>query len=195
MDALTTLLLDLKKAGQIKGQLLGLLHILIGRRVTKKDGTIISTGMSWRQLAVLFKRLRWEPETVRELGVDPEELPPRDRERFWYSAIARAGVDTAEAAAAGDKMAALLKRRGYEVGPALELVSPFSGEPEATADVTLVRACVTSAVACGSPLNGSYLDPNRPAAYHHTSPERSGITGVRPHESGTSQGTRDQRPR
>ena len=25
------------------------------------------------------------------MGLDPDQLPPRDRQQFWYNAIARAG--------------------------------------------------------------------------------------------------------
>jgi len=47
--------------------------------------------------------------------VDPEDLPPRDRQRFWYAVIVRARVDSAEAALAGDKLAEILREHGYIV--------------------------------------------------------------------------------
>ena len=118
MDALTELLTDLKKSGQTQGHFLGLLHVLIGRRVTQKDDTLVSAGLSWRDVANLLKKLRWDTDAVAELTLNPEELPPRDRERYWYSAIVRARVDTPEAQAAGDRFAAVLKKKGYKVGPA-----------------------------------------------------------------------------
>jgi hypothetical protein len=118
MDPLRQLLDSLKEGGQAGGNLLGLLHILIGRTVTKADGTPVSGGITWRELAALLKKLRWDKEAVRELGLDPADLPPRDRERFWYTAIARARVDADAAAAAGDALAEVLRDAGYEVGPA-----------------------------------------------------------------------------
>jgi hypothetical protein len=117
MDAVTVLLDDLKKAGVARGHFLGLLHVLIGRRVTHKKGGAVCAGLTWRELANLLQKLRWDPEAVRELDIDPEELPPRDRGRYWYSAIARAEVHSAAAQAAGDRFASVLKKRGYGVGP------------------------------------------------------------------------------
>jgi hypothetical protein len=117
MDALSTFLEELKKGGFTHGNFLGFLAVLIGRRVTAKDGQVISKGMSWRELSVWLKKLRWDPDQVKEIGLDPEALPPRDRQRYWYTAIAAAKVDSPEAAKAGDQFAAVLKKRGYEVGP------------------------------------------------------------------------------
>jgi hypothetical protein len=118
MDALTTLLMEIKKSGLAKQHLIGFFHVLIGRRITLKDGTLVSAGLSWRDLSNMLKKLRWEPELVDELGIKEAELPPRDRQRFWYLAITRAQVNSAEASAAGDRFAAVLKKRGYEVSPA-----------------------------------------------------------------------------
>lgn len=119
MDALSTLLEQLKKSGQVEGNLRGFLHVLIGRTITRtKDKSIVSKGLTWRELAGWLKKLRWEPEAVRELGLDPETLPPRDRQRYWYSAIVQAKVDGPEALSAGTKFAAVLRGLGYDVGPA-----------------------------------------------------------------------------
>ncbi len=74
--------------------------------------------MTWRDLAALLKRLRWDREAVRELGIDPAELAPRDRERFWYTAIARAGIDSADAVAAAEQLVQPLAELGYLIGPA-----------------------------------------------------------------------------
>jgi hypothetical protein len=115
MDALSTFLEKLSKSHG-KGQLLGLLNVVIGRRITAKDGTLVAAGLTWRELAGLLRRLRWDPERVRELGQDPDDLPPRDRQRYWYTAIARAHVDSAEAAAAGDRFAETLRKQGYTIG-------------------------------------------------------------------------------
>jgi hypothetical protein len=117
MDQLREFLETVKRTGVAKGNLRGLLYLLIGRRITLADGTAVSSGLTWRELANLLKLARWEPDTVSELGLDPETLPPRDRQRFWYGAIAQAGVDTAEARTSGDKVANALKKHGYLVGP------------------------------------------------------------------------------
>src|SRR5438067_8738581 len=100
MDQLREFLDNVKRSGSAKGNLRGLLHILIGRRITRSDGSIVSEGLTWRELANHLKSMRWEPDTVAELGLDPETLPPRDRQRFWYSAITQAGVDSPTARAA-----------------------------------------------------------------------------------------------
>ncbi|MCI0682263.1 MAG: hypothetical protein L0Y71_09175 [Gemmataceae bacterium] len=118
MDALAELLQELKQSGLTKGHFLGFLHVVIGRRIAKKDGTQICAGITWRELAAQLKKLRWNTDAVEELNLNPDDLPPRDRERFWYSAIVRARVDSAEAATAGDKFAAALKKKGYDVGRA-----------------------------------------------------------------------------
>lgn len=118
MDGAESFLDLVRKQGLAEGHLRGLLHILIGRRVSRSDGTVLFTGMTWRAAADLLKRLRWPIDPVRELGVDPDALPPRDRQRFWFGAIAAAGVDTGEAAAAGDVLAALMEPHGIVIGPA-----------------------------------------------------------------------------
>ena len=80
MDAVSTLLDALKKSRKTTGNLQGFLHVMIGRTITRtSDQTIVSKGMGWRELASLLKKLRWDPDAVRELGFDPHDLPPRDR--------------------------------------------------------------------------------------------------------------------
>jgi hypothetical protein len=117
MDALSTLLDHVKDKAH--GNFLGFLNVLIGRSITRNsDHQVIAKGLTWRELAGCLKKVRWDPEAVRELGLDPSELPPRDRQRFWYSAIAQAKVDSAAARKAGDKFAHALKSLGYEVGAA-----------------------------------------------------------------------------
>src|SRR5271154_660976 len=93
---------DLKEKGLAQGNLLGLLHVLIGRRIEKSDGTVVSVGQTWREAAAWLKKARWEKEAVRELGLDPDALPPRDRQRYWYAAITQAKVAGPAAVAAGD---------------------------------------------------------------------------------------------
>ena len=117
MDALSTLLEDLKRGGQTRGNFLGFLNVFIGRRISTQDGKLVSKGLTWRELAGWLKRLRWDPDAVRELGQNPDDLPPRDRQRYWYTAITRAGVASAEARAAGDRFAELLRNMGYDIGP------------------------------------------------------------------------------
>jgi hypothetical protein len=73
--------------------------------------------MTWRELAAVLKKARWDRDAAAAVGQDPAALPPRDRERFWYTVIARAHVDSPEAAAAGDKLAEALRAKGYEIGP------------------------------------------------------------------------------
>ncbi|MSQ93714.1 MAG: hypothetical protein EXR98_04070 [Gemmataceae bacterium] len=119
MDALSALLDTLKKGGQANGHLRGFLHVFVGRKITRtSDKTLVSKGLAWRELAELLKKVRWDPDAVKELGLDPDEMPPRDRERYWYTAILHAKVDGAEAIDAGNKFAKVLHKLGYEVGPA-----------------------------------------------------------------------------
>src|SRR5262249_37092604 len=92
MDQLREFLKVVRDLGAARGTLLGFIHALIGRRIATADGTLVSAGMAWRALATVLKRERWEPEAVRELGLDPNALPPRDRYRFWYSVINKARV-------------------------------------------------------------------------------------------------------
>src|SRR5947199_10377616 len=84
MDGLREFLETVRQRGLVAGNLRGLFHIAIGRRVTRADGTVVSTGLTWRELANLLKGMRYEKELVAEVGADPDELSPRDRQRFWY---------------------------------------------------------------------------------------------------------------
>ena len=118
MDGVREFLDDIQKRGYAKGHLLGLLNVLIGRRIARRDGTVISTGITWRDLSAELKRSRFDPDAVAELGLDPASLPPRDRQRFWYSAISQAQVGSDAAMAAGNKLAQLLAKAGYAIGPA-----------------------------------------------------------------------------
>ncbi len=118
MDPLRQLLEAVKQHGTARGNFLGFLNVLIGRRITRADGTLVSAGLTWRELAAWLKKVRWDREAVRELGLDLANLPPRDRLKFWYTAIMQAGVDSAAAMQAGDRLAERLREAGYEVGPA-----------------------------------------------------------------------------
>lgn len=129
MDQVRHFLNDLQTSGLATGHFLGLLNILIGRRLTGRDGTQISSGVTWREVAGHLRRLRWDPEIVVELGLDSTTLPPRDRERYWYSAIALTRVDSPQATAAGDRLAEILRERGYGVGLAPGQAPPSDSPP------------------------------------------------------------------
>lgn len=116
MDRLREFLETVRSRGVATGRFRGLLHVMIGRRITLADGTVVSTGMTWREAAAALKKQRWDRDTVRELGLDPGELPPRDREKYWYVAINRAGLGTPEAASEADALADALRELGYEIG-------------------------------------------------------------------------------
>jgi hypothetical protein len=115
MDALRALLDDLKQHGLDRGHTRGLLQLLIGRRIQRADGTLVARGLTWRQLAFVLKKTRWNKDSVRELGLRPEDLPPRDRQQYWYTAISVAHIDGPEARQEGDALAALLAPLGYRV--------------------------------------------------------------------------------
>lgn len=117
MDGIREFLEIVRDNNLIPGRLRGLLHIAIGRRITKADGTIISAGLTWRELSNVLKTVRIDKELVKELGAEPDELSPRDRQRMWYSAIAVAKVDSAQAFAEADELTVLLKPLGYTIGP------------------------------------------------------------------------------
>jgi hypothetical protein len=118
MDALRGFLEALKRHATAGQNFLGLLNVLIGRRIEKADGKVVSTGVTWREAAALLKKVRWDREAVRQLGLDPAGLPPRDRQKYWYTAIAHAAVDSAQATEAGDRLALDFQGSGYVVGPA-----------------------------------------------------------------------------
>lgn len=118
MDGFVEFLQVIKRTNLAQGNFLGLLNVVIGRRIQTTQGAAVSTGVPWRVLAQELKKVRWDKEAVRELGLDPKSLPPRDRERYWYLAISRAQVGSAKASAAGDRFAEVLTQAGYVVGPA-----------------------------------------------------------------------------
>ena len=117
MDGVYAFLEDVRRRGQARGNFLGLLNVLIGRRIEHPPGTVISSGLTWRALSMLLKKLRWDRTAVAELGLDPKNLPPRDRQRFWYTAIGLARVDSENAVKAGDRLAKSLEAQGYAIVP------------------------------------------------------------------------------
>jgi hypothetical protein len=116
MDSLRLFLRTLEENGLLAGRFRGLLHVLIGRRIEQSDGTVISAGMTWRAVAELLRTLRWDREAVRELGIDPTTLPPRDRQRYWFTAINQANVNGADARAQAEELVELARPLGYEIG-------------------------------------------------------------------------------
>lgn len=118
MDGARDFLDAVERHAEWKRHLLGLFHILIGRRISKNDGTVVSSGLSWRELASELKRRRWEPDVVRELGLDPATFAPRDRQRFWYSVISQAQVSSPAAIQAADRFAVIAQQLGFIVGAA-----------------------------------------------------------------------------
>lgn len=117
MEGIRRLLDTARDEGLVAGRFRGLLHIAIGRTVADASGAVLSRGLTWREAATLLKELRFDRELVREYGADPETLAPRDRERFWYSAIAQARVDSGDASSQADQLAPLLKPHGFVVAP------------------------------------------------------------------------------
>lgn len=115
MDAAFLFLQDVRQRGQFTGHFRGLLHILIGRRITDSEGQIISTGQTWRAAAALLKKVRWDRSAVDELDLGAVELPPRDRERYWFVVIAHADIDSEAARASAEQLIPQLKRLGYEI--------------------------------------------------------------------------------
>jgi hypothetical protein len=118
MDPVREFLNEVMQKGRVNSHLLGLLNIVIGRRISRADGTVLSTGVTWRALAGLLKQCQYDVELVRELGMEPDDLAPRERQRFWYNVIAKADVASQEATQQGDRLAAILQKDGYVIGPA-----------------------------------------------------------------------------
>lgn len=117
MEGTRTLLELILAHGLAEGRLRGVFHVAIGRRVTAEDGTVLATGVTWRELAALLKDMKYDKEWVRAFAADPESIAPRDKEKFWYHAVALAKVDSVEARAEADQLAILLRPLGWIVGP------------------------------------------------------------------------------
>lgn len=124
MDELRSFLEAVLHHHLVAGHLRGLFHILIGRRIAKADGTLVSAGITWRELANLLKELRFDPDLAKAFDADPDEIAPRDRQRFWYSVIALARPDSAEAYADAEVLAVRLKPLGYHVAIATNVPTP-----------------------------------------------------------------------
>lgn len=96
----------------------GFLHVLVGRSIVSPKGRTLSSGMTFRDVALWLKKVRWDPESVRELGLDPAKLPLRDRQRYWFAALCQTQLDGAAALRAGDVVADRLRAAGYTVSGA-----------------------------------------------------------------------------
>jgi hypothetical protein len=121
MDQLRNFFAILQQHSTATGRFRGLLHLLIARKITLPSGEAVAGGMTWRALAAALKKYRWDREAVRELGIDPAELPPRDREKYWYLAITRANLSSAEAAKQAEELVDPCRLLGYVVsGPTSE---------------------------------------------------------------------------
>ena len=117
MEGLREFLEKVRQNHLVRGHFRALLHVCIGRRIARADGTVLSSGVTWRQLSELLRVIRWDKELVRELGLNSDELSPRDRQRYWYAAIIAAHVDTVESREMGDAYARLLAPLGFVIGP------------------------------------------------------------------------------
>lgn len=115
MDGVRSLLEIVSEHNLAKGRLRGLFHLLIAKPLATADGKEISSGLTWRQLAAELKQARLDKSLVKELGADPDTLSPRDRERFWYTAIGLAEVASDEAAKQAEQLLKALKPHGYVV--------------------------------------------------------------------------------
>ena len=83
MEGLREFLEKVRQNHLARGHFRALLHVAIGRKLSNVDGTVLSNGVTWRQLSELLRLMRWDKEMVRELGLNPDDLPPRDRQRYW----------------------------------------------------------------------------------------------------------------
>ncbi len=114
-DSLESFLLKLRTQSFPHESFLGFLHVIVGGGLVSPEGHRLVSGISWRDLALLLKKVRWDPAMVRQLGVDPTKLAPRDRERFWYQAICQAGLDSPVAKKSAQRLKGWLDRFGYSV--------------------------------------------------------------------------------
>ena len=118
MEPLREFLNAVRHRGAAHGNFLGLLHVLIGRRITRADGAVVSGGMTWRELALLFKQQRRDREAVRELNLDPAALPPRDRDAFGMRPSPTREWPARRRRRPATRLAAAVQPLGYVVGPA-----------------------------------------------------------------------------
>jgi hypothetical protein len=118
MEGLREFLEKIRQQHLVRGNLRALFHVCIGRKIARADGTVLSNGVTWRELSDLLRTIRWDKELVRELGLNPDDLPPRDRQRYWYTAIHAAQVMSPESRELGDEYARRVATLGFVIGPA-----------------------------------------------------------------------------
>lgn len=114
MDDVATLLEWIRARDAARGRLRGFFHLLVGHTLKHGD-KMISAGMNWRDLSKMLKLFKFDRELVRELGLDPDALPPKDREKYWYLAIAAAEISGDRARAEALELAAELAKIGIAV--------------------------------------------------------------------------------
>ena len=114
MDSIDQFLLAVKTKSHHLGRFLGLLNLLVAYRITDESGQVVSNGLTFRQVSEKLKKSRWNPDDVETLGLKSVELPQRDRLRFWYVALVRAGVGGSKAMMEADTLAKAVKKVGYE---------------------------------------------------------------------------------
>jgi len=118
MEGLREFLEKVRQQHLVRGNLRALFHVCIGRKISKADGTLLSNGVTWRELSDLLRTIRWDKELVRELGLNPDDLPPRDRLRYWYAAILAAQITSTEVRELGDEFARRLVPLGFVIASA-----------------------------------------------------------------------------
>ncbi len=118
MDAIRSMLARVRSPGFPTEHFPGLLHLLIGKTLVDTDGKVVSKGFTWRECASLLKTARIDPELARTLGLNPDDLPPRDREKFWYVALTRYPVGCEKAQQGAVSLVPWLAKSGLNVSDA-----------------------------------------------------------------------------
>ena len=134
MDKLGHFVQLLESRKLLRGKLRGVFHLLVGRKILDASGAEVSGGATWREVAALFRDLRIDPNLITQLGLDPAVVSPRDRRRCWYSAIAAARPDSAEARAEAEQLIAALTPLGYTFGAAPAASKPSLSSPPPVAE-------------------------------------------------------------
>ena len=116
MDQLRDFLDAIKESGVATGHFRGLLFVLVGLPIRRADGPPLSSGMSWRAAASALKACRWDRLAVQELGLDPSDLAPRDREKYWYTAISRANLGSSLARSSAEDFVRAVAPLGFTIG-------------------------------------------------------------------------------
>ena len=115
MNLLNDFLAKVRTAGVPQGQFLGFLHLMVGKTLVTREGTLVSQGSTWRDLSARFRQARLDRDLVSELGLKPADLPPRDREAYWFEALRRAAISSPLALEQATQLISWLEKLGYEV--------------------------------------------------------------------------------